>query len=136
EHTLAMNEFRISVSLACLQNGWEIETWLTDNEMKANYDRVKIPNRKQPVSLIPDSYFSIHVPNRGTTNFFLELDRGTMTIGRFREKLQAYVAYYKTGAYTRRYKAKGFRVLTVVDGIGEGRVENLVIDAAQVPGAG
>lgn len=136
EHTLATNEFRIAVSLACQRNGWEVETWLTDNEMKADYDRVKIPSRKQPVSLIPDSYFSIHVPDRGTTNFFLELDRGTMPIKRFREKLEAYVAYYKTGAFTKRYAAKGFRVLTVVDGIGEGRVENLVNDAAQVTGGG
>lgn len=136
QHTLAMNEFRIAVSQACYANQWDMMTWLTENELKADYDRVRIPGRKNLISLIPDGFFSIHVPDKGTTNFFLELDRGTMTLKRFREKIEAYIAYYKSGAYTKRYEAQGFRVLTVVDGIGTGRVENLVRDVAQIPGVG
>src|SRR5690606_22510 len=95
-----------------------------------------IPSRRQKVSLIPDSYFNVFVPDRGTTHFFLELDRGQMEIKRFREKVEAYVAYYKTGQYSQRYQAKGFRVLTVVEGVGEGRLRNLVQDTAKVSGIG
>lgn len=136
EHTLAMNDFRIAVTLACERHGWQVAHWLTENEIKADYDRVRVPGKGRPVALVPDSYFSLHIPDRGTTHFFLELDRGTMTVARFREKVETYVTYYKSGAYTRRYEARGFRVLTVVDGVGVGRVENLVKAAGNVPAVG
>ena len=35
------------------------------------------------------------------------------------------VSYYKSGQYEQRYRSKSFRVLSVVDGIGERRVHNL-----------
>jgi len=138
EHTLAINEFRIAAAQACASQGWAIERWITESELKSprNYDRVSIPSRRQKVSLIPDSYFSVFVPDRGTTHFFLELDRGQMEIKRFREKVEAYVTYYKSGQYSQRYQAKGFRVLTVVEGVGEGRLRNLVQDTAKVSGIG
>lgn len=136
EHTLAMNEFRIAVSQACTQHAWQIVKWVSENEIKAGYDRVRVPGKKRPVALLPDSYFSIRVPDRGVTHFFLELDRGTMTVPRFREKVLAYVAYYKSGGYAKRYGARGFRVLTVVDGIGSGRVDNLAQASSEVRGIG
>lgn len=136
EHTLAINEFRIAVVQACEAQGWQIARWLTENELKADYDRVRIRARKASTSLIPDSFFTLVVPEKGTTHFFLELDRGSMELKRFREKVEAYVAYYKSGRYAERYGAQGFRVLTVVDGVGEGRLRNLVEDTAKVPGIG
>jgi hypothetical protein len=136
EHTLAINDFRIAFTLACQRRGWRIERWLTEGEIKADYDRVKIPSRAGTVALVPDGYLTLDVPGRGRTHFFLELDRGTMTLPRFREKVEAYVAYYKTGAYSKRYQAQGFRVLTVVDGAAERRVNNLAETTAQVGGIG
>ena len=76
------------------------------------------------------------MPQKGTTHFFLELDRGSEELKRFRDKVEAYVAYYKSGMYAQRYGAQGFRVLTVVDGVGEGRLKNLVDDTARVAGIG
>lgn len=136
EHTLAINEFRIAVAQACQAHDWQVTRWLTENELKADYDRVRIRARKSSISLIPDSFFTLVVPEKGTTHFFLELDRGSMELKRFREKVEAYVAYYKSGMYAQRYGAQGFRVLTVVDGVGAGRLKNLVEDSAQVPGIG
>lgn len=136
EHTLAINEVRIAVSQAAAARDWQVAGWLTENELKADYDRVRVRGRKASVSLLPDSFFSLVVPEKGTTHFFLELDRGSMELKRFREKVEAYVAYYKSGKYAERYGAQGFRVLTVVDGVGEGRLKNLVEDTARVPGIG
>lgn len=138
EHTLAINEVRIAVNLGCQARGWTTGRWLSEAELKSreNYDLVTIPSYRQKVSLIPDSYFSVVVPDKGTTHFFLELDRGKMVLKRFREKIEAYVSYYKSGAYARRYNAQGFRVLTVIDGVGEGRLRNLAKDATQVAGIG
>ena len=136
EHTLAINEFRIAVAQACEAHGWQLTRWLTENELKADYDRVRIRARKTRTALIPDSFFTLVVPEKGTTHFFLELDRGSEELKRFRDKVEAYVAYYKSGMYAQRYGAQGFRVLTVVDGVGEGRLKNLVDDTARVAGIG
>lgn len=136
EHTLAINEFRIAMMLACQRQGWDIEQWRTESEIKSDYDRVRVPLRSRKVALVPDGYATIFVPGRGHTHFFLELDRGTMTLDRFREKVQAYIAYYKSGAYSKRYDAKGFRVLTVVDSATDRRRHNLANTTQEVQGIG
>lgn len=136
EHALAINEVRIAVSLACKRQGWSVVDWLTESDIKADYDRVRLPGHRRPVALVPDSYFCIAVPERGVAHCFLELDRGTMTTDRFRDKAAAYVAYYRSGDYARRFEAQGFRVLTVVDGVGSGRVTSLTETTAAVHGIG
>lgn len=136
EHTTAINDFRIGMQLAVECEGWRIEQWLTEGEIKADYDRVKVPDKRRPVALVPDGYFSIGVPGKGTTHFFLELDRGKMQLDRFRQKIEAYVAYYRSGGYTRRFGAQGFRLLTVVESAGQRRVQQLMETTAQVPGIG
>lgn len=134
EHTLAINDFRIAASLACQANAWEMVRWITENEVKAQIDRVHVEGKQKPV--VPDSFFNVYVPDKGDAYFFLELDRGSETLERFRTKIAAYVAYYKTGAYTRRYNAKGFRVLTVVDNVGELRLRNLVNETQKIENIG
>jgi Replication-relaxation len=139
EHTLAINDGRIAVAHACEQQGWSVLTWKTENDLKADYDRVILQTKSgktQSISVVPDSYFVIELPGRGVSNFFLELDRGTMTLDRFRTKVAAYVAYYKTGGYTKRFGAQGFRVLAVVDTISPNRVDNLLAQTATVNGIG
>ena len=135
EHTLAINNFRISVTQAAAKSGFVIKRWLTESELKADYDKVHLQYAKQPISLIPDSFFTIEVPNKGATHFFLELDRATMRQNRFKQKIQAYIAYYRSGDYTKRYQAKGFRVLTVIDASDQRR-QNLKKTTESVPGIG
>ncbi|MCA9904045.1 MAG: replication-relaxation family protein [Anaerolineae bacterium] len=136
EHTLAINEVRIAIAQACEAHGWTLAQWLTENELKADYDRVYVKGERRSVALVPDSFFSIYVPEKGTTHCFLELDRGTMTLKRFRDKVAAYVSYYKNGGFKQRFGAQGFRVLTVVDGVGRGRTDSLVQMTAAMAGIG
>ena len=138
-HTLAINEFRLAVTQAAERLSWAIPLWRTENEIKAEYDRVNIrvtAGRVERVPVVPDSYFVIDSPQRGLAPCFLELDRGSMSLRRFKAKVAGYVAYYKHGGYEKRYGVKAFRVLTVVDGVGEGRVESLLNETAGVPGIG
>ena len=134
EHSRALNEFRIAISQSCESHNFKLLSWITENELKADYDRVEIPSRKEKISLIPDSFFVIQVPGKKPSGFFVELDRGTMSSRKFRQKIEAYISYYKTGAYTRRYALRGFRLLTVIDRAGERRLENLVQATARVNG--
>ena len=77
---------------------------------------------RRPVSVIPDGYFVLATP-LGKAHFFVEIDRGTETLARFKQKIHAYKEYFDSGAYERRYGTKSMRVLTVATG--EGRLTNL-----------
>jgi hypothetical protein len=125
EHTTSINDVRIALTKAAEAAGYDLRKWVTETELKGNYDRVKVriaSGGLQSVSLIPDSYIVLKVP-QGYAHFFLELDRGTETIGRFKSKILAYTAYYQSGAYERRYNSKSMRVLTVTSSVK--RLENL-----------
>jgi hypothetical protein len=132
EHTLAINDFRIAVTLGCHLQGHQLVRWLGESELKTQYDRVNIPTEKgkhQSVSLIPDSYFQL-ATTQGHAHFFVEVDRGTETLARFETKVRAYVAYYKSGGYERRYHTQSLRILTLVQG--ERRLRNLLSMTEQV----
>ncbi|MCC7452342.1 MAG: replication-relaxation family protein [Anaerolineae bacterium] len=131
EHTIAINEVMVASALAARQHGFTLETWLGENDIKADYDRVKAVSasgKYASLPVVPDSFFTI-VAHERRYPFFLELDRGTMTLARFKEKVSAYAAYYASGGYEKRYKLKSIRVLTVVStkskAGGDKRVENL-----------
>lgn len=138
-HTLAINEVRLAMTQAAHQCSWSIAEWRTENEIKSDYDRVPVIMnlfKPQKLAVLPDGYFVINPSLEGQTSYFLEVDRGTMPLKRFTTKIAAYVAYYKHGGYTRRFKTKGFRVLTVVDGVGKGRVQGLLAASAGIKGIG
>ncbi|HMN14372.1 MAG TPA: replication-relaxation family protein [Bellilinea sp.] len=134
EHLLEINDFRVAVMVAARELGYTLELWLDDFQLKADYDRVVIeaPNRRRrEVSLIPDGYFVLRAP-QGRACFFLEMDRGTMTRGRFRDKVLAYQAYIASGQYEKRYGTRSLRVLTVTSG--PKRLENLKAEAEEARG--
>ncbi len=115
EHTLAINDVRIAITLACRRADYSVLIWYGESDLKNDFDRVPALDAtglRKVTSLIPDSYFVLNTP-RGIAHFFLELDRGTMTLQRFQNKALAYWAYYQSGAYERRYQTKSLRVLTV-----------------------
>jgi hypothetical protein len=131
-HTLAIHDFRVAVTVACRQAGYTLAQWIGEASLKADYDRVTItdPNgKKQSVSLIPDSYFTIETP-KGRASFFLEMDMGTMTLGRFQSKIRAYLAYLESKAYQQRYQTRSLRVLTVTTS--STRCANLKVATEQI----
>jgi hypothetical protein len=142
EHTTAINDFRILMTLACEREGYTL-TWLGENEIKADIDRVTVRVNRfktKTVPIVPDSYFLIETP-RGDAHFFLELDRATMPTNRFKSKIQGYIAYFENGGFAERYSASdedaAFRVLTVISGVstGEKRLNNLKVVTHDAGGA-
>jgi hypothetical protein len=138
EHTIAINEVMVAVTLAARQEGFILEKWAGENDLKADYDYVTIrtaSGKRERVPVLPDSYFSLIAHNR-RHHFFLELDRGTMTLDRFKTKVRAYMAYHESGGYEKRYGTKSLRVLTVIaaKSSGEKRIKNLKMASEQVGG--
>ncbi len=122
DHTLAINDVRVQVALACRRPGYALLDWRSESQLKGDYDRVRLRGRSGTVAVVPDSYFALQTPY-GRAHFLLELDRGTMTTRRFRTKVEAYIAYYQGGGYERRYGTRSLRVLTVT--LSEGRRRSL-----------
>ncbi len=135
-HLMAISEVHLAVEKACKNAGYKLTAWLTDNQLRSRDVKMRVYSRRSAPSLIPDGYFAVSIPNVGTTHCFLELDRGMMSIPRFTEKVRAYIEFYKSEQFAKHFGAKGFRVLTVVDAAGEGRVNNLKNATARVPAIG
>lgn len=133
EHLVSINDVRIAVTISCqTKPNFELLHWLGDSELKADYDRVMIrmtTGKHKTISLIPDSYFVLATP-LGQSHCFLELDRGTMTVKRFKEKILAYQQYYATGVYQKRYQTRSLRVLTVTTS--QIRADNLRLAAEEL----
>lgn len=129
EHTAALNDFRLSIVVSARRAGLELITWASESQLKADYDRVRVAHLRQAVSVIPDGYFVLNTLH-GKAHFFVEIDRGTETLQRFKQKVRAYVAYHESGGYEQRYGTQSLRILTVVTGAG--RLSNLHLATAQV----
>lgn len=133
EHLLATNDFRINLTIACEQTSEiELVEWEDENELRRYHDKVTIENErggKQKIEIVPDGFFILRMPDR-ELYFFVEIDRGTVTIEPSKwerrgwvQKIQAYQAYYHhrtetqdgqaVSPYQKRYNTMSFRVLTV-----------------------
>jgi hypothetical protein len=111
QHTLLVSQVRTVVELACRRAGMRLLFW---KEGAALFDRVDVALAEgyAPVPVAPDAFFALQ-DAKGRMNFFLEADRGTMTVKRFVRKLQAYAAYFRDGRQKEKFGIHYSRVLTV-----------------------
>ena len=118
QHLLMLNDIRIAFTLAAKANGYLIERWIGESELKAADEYVWVSGsdtRRRRVALIPDGYCLVDICGR-KARFFIEADRGTLSGRRWAWRVQAYMAYIRSGHYARRYGARSLRVLTVTTG--------------------
>src|SRR5262249_24477851 len=112
-HALLISQVRAAVSIGARHTGFQLIRWREDRGL---LDRVEIaldPGYvSQPVA--PDAFFSLQDPKARKLHFFLEADRGTMTIARFMLKLRAYAVYFQEKKHTAKYGIEYFRVLSVL----------------------
>jgi hypothetical protein len=132
EHTLMVNDVRLAVEAAASQQGYQVETWLREEELKVAPDRVWVETQarqRRRIAIVADAYFRLSMAGHRAC-FFLEADRATETQGRWAQKTRAYLAYIQSGAYLRRYGSRSLRILTVTTG--EKRLANLLRTTSQV----
>jgi Replication-relaxation len=91
---------------------------------------VALPNTYGQFPVAPDGFFTSQ-DAQGRTHYFVEADRGTMTLKRFTQKLLAYAAHWRAKRHTEKFKIKHFRVLTVASSAV--RCENLMRATAAAP---
>jgi hypothetical protein len=133
DHLLATNDVRIAIQVAAANAGHNLTKWLDEKtlkrkEMRDSVELVGPRGARIKASVVPDSFFCLNVGEYDYFNF-LEIDMGTETgksskFGRrdFSRKIMAYLAYYRTGLYEKKYDPEQryedfpMRVLTVTTG--------------------
>ncbi len=124
-HRLDITDIRACLELA-LQKTKDITlaVWYNENDKDEDgfvlHDSVTIKdphtNKQQKLSIRPDACFILEEEKTAKQAlFFLEIDEGTESgRKRWKDKVSAYLAYWKEGFKERfEFKGQGFRVLTV-----------------------
>ena len=115
DHLLAINDFRVAVSVAARQHEWELVNWLDERVFRANPDYVSLRDsrgkaQKKPV--YPDGYFCLAVP-QGKAHFLLEVDRGVEERKDFRPQILIHEEYVASHQYQKRFQTTSLRILIV-----------------------
>jgi Replication-relaxation len=143
QHLLDTNAVRLAITLATKQRGWSLEKWLDDKTLKSRQmkDRVILKGPQggtQRASVVPDGYFVLEA-GEFLYHHFLEMDRRTVTGEATRwgqrdwgRKVRAYLEYYRSGQYEKRYGTQSLRLLTVTTG--ERRLAHLKAITAKAGG--
>jgi hypothetical protein len=123
EHLLAVNQFRLSLEVACVATLFgdesrrvELAQWRGGDAVKFAVSVAVPGERTQTVRLIPDGFFALRT--RGQRLFyFLEVDRGTESLPVLGAKCRAYYAYWQSGGFGRDFSLSAqvaFRVVFVL----------------------
>lgn len=115
-HDLLVNEIRINLYQAAdHHDGLKMDCWLSSVDCLLEYS-VFNPKSNQELRRVfrPDGYFRYFF-NGKLFGSFLEMDRSTMSNGRFQSKVKTYLEYARSGLYPQRYGLKFFRVLVVTE---------------------
>lgn len=116
-HTLMIARFRVTLTrgLATTRQG-KLTQWQAGKHLKAT---VTITDERgyTRAPVVPDGFFTFTLTDaaegKNKSHGFLEADRSTMPLKRFKRKLQAYAAYHQTQGHTKQHDIKGFRVFTI-----------------------
>lgn len=134
EHLLSTNDVRIAITLSAKKHGFVIPTWWDERTLRSqqmkDYVLIQGPEGgERKMAVIPDGFFTLEVGHR-KGNLFLEVDLATVTgessiweRRTYGRKMAAYLAYYRSGQYQKRYQSQSMRVLTVTTG--DKRLANL-----------
>ncbi len=141
-HTIANNDVRIAFTLGAV-SPLTIAVWKDEATLKADHqqDTFLLPNpngRNAKARVEPDDYFLL-LNGSYPYHCFIETDLGTVAGQRshwwerdWSRKVRAYLVYYTSGLYTKRYNTHGWRVLTVT--ISERRLANMKAVTEKVGG--
>ena len=116
EHTIALNDVRITLMLASQQAGHQLTQWLSERTLKKRLGKEAIKDLKGEgkLKLVPDGWGQIQLANGKRFSFCVELDRGTQWSEQYKRKVRAYLAMWESGLYEKHYNTRSLTVLTVV----------------------
>lgn len=140
EHLLGINQFRLSLEVACQSTIYgnedkrvELAQWQNGDAVKFMVPMAAKGERTQAVRLIPDGFFALRSCGQWLF-YFLEADRGTESLSVLLAKCRAYYAYWQSGGFGHDFSLSpqvGFRVLFVLHSAR--RLETMAKTVASLP---
>ena len=122
-HVLALVDFKLALTTACLARDVELSEWVGDRELRREPAKVSLTNdtgEQTHVSIVPDAYYQLRLPSGHVLSCCLEIDRGTSTVAAskwqaksWRRKVMAYQFLQQNGLAGSIWAAPGFIVTTV-----------------------
>lgn len=116
EHSLAINDFRVTLILLARKKGWQLTNWVSDTAFKSKAYQHRVPFYQRGARIVrvyPDGYFRLIFGEEKQAHYFLEVDRGTMSNARWQRKMEAYLSFRSSGLSKHHFATHNFRVLTV-----------------------
>lgn len=116
EHGLRVSDFMCSLEAALRKEGSRLLYWRSERQLKAPGGRpLRVPDpfqRDERIPIIPDGLFSLKT-DRQLEHFFIEADRGTMSLHAMRKKMLGYIQLYRGGLHQKCFNIPHFRVLMI-----------------------
>jgi Replication-relaxation len=132
EHMLLIGRCYAALHAEAAYRGQALDGWRGDHLLRASapgdgpgYDRIRLPDLREPVSLIPDATCVLN-----GQRLFFEIDRGTQMLRQWATKLRAYDAYQGSRLLRERYQTDQFQVLIVAPD--QRRLERIAAEIARV----
>lgn len=118
EHTLAINETRLAFREALVHSPtWNLERWIPEIQCRHEYDIRGASGDWAREVFKPDGF--VRLQNRETrqkSDYFLEIDRGHTSAGKFADKLDSYTRYLESGLFHQMFSAQSFHTLVITTG--------------------
>lgn len=116
KHSLRISDFVCSLEAALKDSTARLVFWKSDCQLKTTRDRaLRVPDPfklGEKIPVIPDGLFSLEIGKR-LEHFFLEADRGTMSLFVIKKKMLGYIQLYRRGLHRSFFGVPHFRVLMV-----------------------
>jgi hypothetical protein len=94
QHELMISRFRADLEIECGRSGGRV---VLNNWLQGSRIWNSVQDGKKVLPHRPDAFFSLHFPNspegQQKSSFFYEADRGTSSMGKLKEKLEAHVLF-------------------------------------------
>lgn len=116
EHALRISDFMCAMEAALKESKTRLLSWRSERQLKPARGRgltVLHPfELGEKIPVIPDGHFALETDGR-VEHFFLEADRGTMSLFVMKKKMLGYIQLYRKGLHSSYYGVTSFRVLIV-----------------------
>lgn len=99
QHTLGIAGVRATITEAARKRGGEIKDFRGDTSTRITFNY-----EAQEIIFEADAFLT-YKEEKTLFDYFLEFDRGTMTIQNFTDKIKHYEAFYLSGEYKNMYEA-------------------------------
>ena len=114
EHELMVTQVGIALEMLSRKyRDLSMKSWETSPNKLGASVRLLTPKGMERVPLVADALFGLEY-NCVTSWFLLELDRGTINIGRMRRKFQGYRKWWRNDGPKVRFGIKNIRLLVLV----------------------